>query len=403
MKNHNFIQVARAQRVQDTLYCAGLDIHSFGGSGNLGADFAANMRVYGFQNGGEIDTKSDTFGFYERLVGMTTRIELDDSQRVAGLLAAIEDYTRYVVQILSEKCGIRVYKPQFGLYIQFGGLGAFLLEHIHNCILEQEGGKDQPHMVILDCKPGDIATTQAGYFLGYAGNLNMTWGVNYEPFGFDIINPAPWMGEDVMVLEDKDEKPLIGLELLRRGKGLIYVNQTSNPSGPQYQGLEASGDTLAHERLRELGIKPTLGMLNAADAYLLSQKHDLEDGGLSQLGLVIGATYPCDGSIRRAFPLYTGLNPGFGAQSVGKKITPYQKVILELISDGPWKGQGGIWSSSRGTMFPWISKYGGSGKVENLEADLIAAINRHREEEEAAFNNPKVIEAGIEYPFRKVA
>ena len=135
-------------------------------------------------------------------------------------------------------------------------------------------------------------------------------------------------------------------------------------------------------------------MSHVEDSYKWSQEFDLEFEGLSTIGLVVGSTHLCDGGIRRAFPGTTLLVPGFGAQG-GK----FFLIMLELIHEGKWNGLGAIFSSSRGTLFPWIKKYGGSGKVKNLEADLITAINRHKEEEEIAFNDPKVIDAGIIYPF----
>ena len=244
----------------------------------------------------------------------------------------------------------------------------------------------------MDCKPGDISTTQAGYFLGYLGNLADDWGINHEPLGFDIINPTPWMGRDVLVLEEKGQ-PKLGLKLLREGKGLIYVNKTSNPSGPEYQDLIVkTGDE-----------EMALYLLNAKHAREMSSHYGLEAGSVSQFGLVIGATFPCDGSIRETFPFFTGLHPGFGAQSVEKTkkdpLSPFRKVILELRRDDPWNGYGGIYSSSRNHLFPWKTEYGGSGKVENLEQDLIVAVAKHRELEEEAFNLPEVIDAGIRYPF----
>jgi len=42
---HNFVQLAEAQRKQETLYCAGLDPHSFG-------SYKRNMEVYGFRDDG---------------------------------------------------------------------------------------------------------------------------------------------------------------------------------------------------------------------------------------------------------------------------------------------------------------------------------------------------------------
>jgi len=310
-------------------------------------------------------------------------------------MAAMKLYIKHVIDTAWE-AGIRIFKPQFGLYIQFTVEGVRLLQRVKQH-LDSLGA-----ISILDCKPGDIFTTQTGYMTGYMDNLSRLWGIDYTPFGFDIINPTPWMGEDVLVLEDNKGNALLGLELLREGKGLVYVNKTSNPSGPQYQELRVHGQSTGIDRLKELGIEPTLQLANAADAYILSQKYELEQDGLSQLGLVVGATHKCDGSTRRAFPTYTGVNPGFGAQSKDAKdpLEPFKKLMPELIREGKWNGQGAIFCSSRAVMFPWMKKYGGSGDIYDFRANLFSSIQRHRELEEEAYQLPEVIDAGIIYPFK---
>jgi hypothetical protein len=88
------------------------------------------------------------------------------------------------------------------------------------------------------------------------------------------------------------------------------------------------------------------------------------------------------------------LVPGFGAQG-GK----FFLIMLELIRTGKWNGQGAIFSSSRGTMYPHLKQYGGSGDIANLEKDLIAAVNKFRESEYEAFQDQAVKDAGIKYPF----
>jgi len=189
------------------------------------------------------------------------------------------------------------------------------------------------------------------------------------------------MGDDVLVLKEKEQN-LLGLQMMLYGKGLIIVNKTSNPSGPQYQELMINGRD------------KTLQMCNVEDLYNLSLKYDLEYEGLSTLGLVVGSTHPCDGSIRKLFPSTTLLVPGFGAQG-GK----FGLIMPELIRDGKWNGQGAIFSSSRGTMFPFMENLGGSGKIENLEIDLIKAIENFRINERKAYEDPAVKELGIIYPF----
>ncbi|MFZ2189028.1 MAG: hypothetical protein WAV73_05715 [Candidatus Moraniibacteriota bacterium] len=395
--NHAFLDLVDVQKASKTLYCGGFDIHP---QKDLAQNtWAANMAIYGFRNGGQIAAGTESYGFYERVVSLEGLIGAERS-KYAGLLAAIEDYLFYVLELSVLKCNLGVFKPQFGLYIQFGPAGMFLLQRLRRKIETLSEDVGRRLIAIIDAKPGDVSLTQGGYFLGYLGNLLKSWGINHSPFNFDVTNPSPWMGEDAMCLEDvgKDgtKKSMIGLNLLREGKGLVYVNKTSNPSGKQYQDLLVK---------TEGNVEMALYLKNAMDARDLSEKHGLEEGGVSHLGLVVGATNFCDGSIRKMFPTHTSVNPGFGAQSKEKlakdPLIPYKKVILELRRDDDKKlnGTGGIWSSSRNNLFPWKTEYGGSGDVNNLEADLDRAIGEHRALEEEAFNLPQVIDAGIRYPF----
>ncbi|MDD4332710.1 MAG: orotidine-5'-phosphate decarboxylase [Patescibacteria group bacterium] len=389
MEGHNFVQLANVQKYgQKTLYCGGLDIHQWGNPEKMPLNLLlqANMGVYGFRNDGKINESAPAFSFYLQVVQLAM-VNQRMVERFAGLLAAIEDYVCYVVEIAVKKCNVRVFKPQSAFYEQFGPSGMFLLQRIRAYIRQLEEELDIRIICMLDCKRGDIDTTQAAYFRGFLGNLR-AWGIDHTPFDFDMINVTPFMGKDVLVLEDKKGNPLYGLKLLREGKGIIVVDKTSNPSGPDYQD----------QTFKDLDEDLTFSEVVARDIYLLCQKHGLEQDGLAPFGLVVGSTHPCDGSLRRVFPTYTGLNPGFGAQK-----GDFMNVMLELIRTGKWNGLGGIFSASRGTLFPYVEKYGGSGKVANLEADLIVAIDRHREQEREAYKNPLVVEAGIEYPFDIVA
>jgi orotidine-5'-phosphate decarboxylase len=300
---------------------------------------------------------------------------------MSAVLSGIEGYLRNNINIFIDKCNIRVFKPQYAFYEQFGPAGDFLLARLRYHISKRE--KEIGRIICcLDCKRGDIETTQAAYFLGLMGNLLEQWGIDYAPYDFDIINVSPWMGKDVMALQDKKKNPLLGLKLLQQGKGLIGVNKTSNPSGPDYQELHTV----------ERGL--TLQMCHVVDSYDWSNEFDLEHDGLSALGLVVGSTHPCNGSIRAAFPTTTLLVPGFGPQS-GK----FNYVMLELIRSGKWNGLGAMFSLSRASNYPHFENYSGSGKLENLEADLMKSVQIFREKEEEAYNLPEVADAGIIYPF----
>jgi hypothetical protein len=214
------------------------------------------------------------------------------------------------------------------------------------------------------------------------GNLLGDWGGDFAPFDFQAINVTPWMGSNVMVLTNDRGEPDRGLIMMRAGKAIIGVSKSSNPSSPEYQELHvpARGTTVQ--------------MAHVQDSAEWSREYDLEYDGLSTIGLVVGSTHKCDGSIRKAFPCGTWLVPGFGAQG-----GDFPLIMLELIRGDRWNGQGAIFSSSRGTMYAHLEKYGGSGKVANLEHDLVAAVGRFRENEYAAYQAEDVRGAGIKYPF----
>lgn len=371
-EKHNFVQLAEVQREQKTLYCGGLDPHSFG---------QKNWEIY---NREKVD--EEVLYFYktitELIVMFGSGLPIAEAREFAIVLTAVEQYVCHIVEILVEECNIRVFKPQSAFYEQFGPAGCFVLMRVRNFIKKLERKKGIRLICLLDCKRGDISTTQSCYFLGLMGNLLEDWGVNFSPYDFDIINVTPWMGSDVMVLTDGKGNPDRGLNLMREGKGIIGVSKSSNPSSPEYQELYTPKR------------KTTVQLAHVEDSAKWSREFGLEYDGLSTIGLVVGSTHICDGRIREIFPGTTLLVPGFGAQG-GK----FSLIIQELIREGKWNGQGAIFSSSRGTMYPHLKKYGGSGKVANLGKDLVAAVKKFRESEYEAFQTQEVKDTGIKYPF----
>jgi orotidine 5'-phosphate decarboxylase subfamily 2 len=376
MKN-NFVKLAEAQKEQGSMYCGGLDIHPFG-------SLEKNLGIYGAVGSKRMEFEGN-LGFYWQLVKILNDTSNETTkENLARLLASVESYVKTIIDILVLNCNIRIFKPQLSFYVQFGPIGLCLLSRIRRYIKNLEKRQGIRLITILDCKVNDIDTTQAASFTAYLGNLQNDWGIDYTPFDFDIINVTPWMGEDVLVLGKSGEEPGLGLKLIKEGKGIIVVNKSSNPSGPEYQ----------EQLLAHFGI--TLQMLNVLNLDAISRHYELEDNGLSAIGLVVGSTHPCDGSIRKAFPTTTLLVPGFGAQG-GK----FEYVMPELIREEKWAGQGAIFSSSRGTMFPFLPKLGGSGNVADLENNLVKAVENFRRNEKAAFATDAVKALGIEYPFDK--
>ena len=370
---NNFLKLIASQKQQGTLYCAGLDVHAFGKPGQtLKEKLDANLSVYGaFTDGADIQSLRKVY----RSVAMYLP-GLKDTEPLINIVTNVEVYLSKVIDVMVLNCGIRVFKPQSAFYEQFGPIGLVLLARVRNYITTLENDLNEPITVLLDCKRGDISTTQEAYFTALLGGLSDSWGVEYKPFDFDIINVTPWMGSDVMGLKNDSGSAGLGLKLMKEGKGLIIVNKSSNPSGPEYQELTT-------ERIL------TVQMSNVYDAYQMNLDYELETDGISTIGLVVGSTHQCDGSIREAFPSTTLLVPGFGAQG-GK----FGLIMPELIAGGKHEGFGAIFSSSRGSMFPFLPKLGGSGNVANLAEDMKAAVSNFRKNEKLAYE-----EFGIKYPF----
>ena len=130
--------------------------------------------------------------------------------------------------------------------------------------------------VILDAKRGDIGSTAAQYAIEA-----------FERYGADAVTLSPFMGFDS-----------IAPYLNYHGKGAFLLCRTSNPGG----------DDLQNQRLASVAGQP---LLYEHIAALAQGPWNLN----SQLGLVVGATYPAEiERVRAVAPLLPLLIPGVGAQ-----------------------------------------------------------------------------------------
>lgn len=157
------------------------------------------------------------------------------------------------------------YKPNLGFYLQWGAAGMIALERTIAYI---------PHHIpiILDCKTGDIGSTQAAWARGVLDE----WGV-------DGITVNPYVGADAVL-------PVIGT---RPHKVAYLLARTSNASAIQFQGDMRQPGNLSVEVIRQSQTWPVQG----------------------SLGYVIGATYPEELAIARDLaPQANFLIPGIGAQ-----------------------------------------------------------------------------------------
>lgn len=375
---HAHVELAEAQRSQNTLLCPGPCPHMMD-------SLEENLAVYGQV------TKGEVFDYYDNLLGLTGLKTKGKNRRTyAALLAAVEKYTKMMIRIWVETCGLRTFKDQDGVYQAWGPPGDFLMMRIVAYVRHLEKKYEIRIIYQHDCKRGDLAATQAGYFRRFLGNLVDKLGIDHSFLPYDTMNITIYMGEDVAMLKEAKKKNVIppyGLSLMREsGRGIVIVDKTSNDSGPDYQQLmiESRGKVLEE--------------CVAEDVNSWAERYGLVYDGLSPLGLVVGSTHHATGIIRELFPTGTWWVPGFGNQS-GK----FENIMLELIRGGKWNGQGAIFCSETGMMYVWRKRFGGTGRVRDAEKCAITAVTNFRQAEYEAYQATEVKKAGIKYPFIKIA
>ncbi len=113
----------------------------------------------------------------------------------------------------------------------------------------------------------------------------------YAPFDEDFATVNPYMGSDAVT-------PFTDV-CKKCGKGIFVLVKTSNPSSGEFQDRLIDGRALYE---------------HVAD-QVRSWGDDVMDGSYSEVGAVVGATYPEQGEIlRKLMPHNYILVPGYGAQ-----------------------------------------------------------------------------------------
>ena len=145
-------------------------------------------------------------------------------------------------------------------------------------------------MVIGDAKRGDIGSTSAAYAAGHIGQVKVGSKV-YSGFHTDFLTVNPYLGTDGV-------KPFVDV-CREQDKGLFVLVKTSNPSSGEFQDKLIDGRPLYElvaEKVVEWGA-------------------DCMDGDYSNVGAVVGATYPeMSKKLRELMPKTFFLVPGYGAQ-----------------------------------------------------------------------------------------
>ena len=195
-------------------------------------------------------------------------------------------FTRFNTEIIDAVAGAcAAVKPQAACYEAVGSPGWQCLED--TIMYARSKGIE----VVLDAKRGDIGSTATHYRQGL---IDGGYGLQGEPIdglGADWLTASPYLGSDSV-------EPLLGQV---GAHGLFLLVKTANPGAPDVQDIATLGGESVSGRVAEL-------------VHRWGQDR-LSKQGLSDIGAVVGATWPDDAkAIRSAMSNSVFLVPGYGAQ-----------------------------------------------------------------------------------------
>ena len=262
-------------------------------------------------------------------------------ETLEGAAEAIWQFNKAIVDAVYDL--IPAVKPQIAMYEQFGIEGLKVYKRtVDYC-------KEKGLVVIGDAKRGDIGSTSAAYATGHIGSVQVG-SKTYSGFDTDFLTVNPYLGTDGV-------KPFVDV-CNSHDRGLFVLVKTSNPSSGEFQDRLIDGRPLYEwvaEKVVEWG--------NAS-----------MDGDYSNVGAVVGATYPeMSRILRNLMPHIYFLVPGYGAQG---------GTAEDLKHCFNKDGLGAVVNSSRGIIAAYKQeKYKKFGTEHFAEAsrqavmDMVADIN----------------------------
>lgn len=234
----------------------------------------------------------------------------EKGETLAGAAEAIWQFNKAIVDTIYDL--IPAVKPQIAMYEQFGVEGVIVFKKtVDYC-------KEKGLVVIGDVKRGDIGSTSEAYAVGHLGKVQVG-SQTYAGFDEDFATVNPYLGSDGV-------KPFIKV-CKENNRGIFVLVKTSNPSSGELQDKLVDGKPL-YELVGKM-----------VDEW---GSDCIGESGFSEVGAVVGATYPDQGRILRAImPKTYILVPGYGAQG-GKG-----KDLVHFFNED---GLGAIVNSSRGII-----------------------------------------------------
>ena len=271
----------------------------------------------------------------------------ESGETLQGAANAFKEYNKGIIDSVCDL--VPAVKPQIAMYEQLGipGLEVFkwTVDYAH----------EKGLVVIGDIKRGDIGSTSEMYAVGHMGHTKIG-SSSIAAFDEDIVTVNPYLGSDGVM-------PFVKICEAEK-KGIFVLVKTSNPSSGEFQDRLIDGKPLYEhvaDKVNEWGAS-TLDPVT----------------GYSEVGAVVGATYPEQGAVlRKLMPKSFILVPGYGAQ--GGKGSDIACFFNE-------DGLGAIVNSSRGIIAAYKQeKYASCGEegyaeaarkaVLDMKEDLASAIN----------------------------
>lgn len=251
-------------------------------------------------------------------------------------------------EIVDNVCDlIPAVKPQIAMYERYGVPG---VEAYRRSVAY---AKEKGLIVIGDAKRNDIASTAEAYADAHLGTVAVN-GKDVFPFDADFLTVNPYMGSDSITPYYKAMK--------NYDRGLFCLVKTSNPSSGELQDMLMENGKTLYETVGDLVDKWGADFIG--------------ESGYSDVGAVVGATYPEQGiRLRKQLPHVFFLVPGYGAQGA---------TAEDLRGCFDANGMGAIVNSSRGIIGAWQSKkYAADFKAEEFALaarkaveDMKADLNR---------------------------
>ena len=266
--------------------------------------------------------------------GLRDRHRAQHGPGAAGVAAAFRAFNEAIIDAVAGHCA--AVKPQAACYEAYGSAGWAALE----ATVAHARAAGVP--VILDAKRADIGSTAEHYGQMAFGGAPDLDDQPVEGIGADWITVNPYLGEDGVL-------PLLG----ERTAGAFVLVKTSNRSSADLQDVATGGDdhTVA-ERVADL-VRSWGGARTGAR-------------GLSDIGAVVGATYPDHArALRERMPDTVFLVPGYGAQG---------GAAADALAGVRPDGRGVLVSSSRAICGAWQTS--GTDDCAGAAAAALAAMNR---------------------------